>query len=77
MQTVYLVLSDCGDGSNTINWFRKTPFDELYKLVDDDPNTWGSGDGLQYQELKFADHFNLDMFAELNNIYWADDEENF
>lgn len=77
MQTVYLVLSDCGDGSSSINWFRKTTLISLEKLAEDNPNTWSSGEGLQYQELYFPDDFDLDYFALSNSIYWADDEDIF
>ncbi len=70
MKKVYLVLSDCGDGSSSINWFRNTSLEELREMENDNPEVWSSGDGLQYQELNFPDNFDLDQFAELNHIYW-------
>lgn len=72
--TIYLVLTNAGDGSSYIRWFRNTTIDELYKLEEDDPNTYSSGDGLQFKKLAFPEGFDLDAFAEQNHIYWEEDE---
>lgn len=72
MQTIYLVLSDCGDGSSTINWFRNTTLEQLQKLEEKNPNRWSSGDGLQYQELTFPDNFD---FEAIGVKYWANEDE--
>jgi hypothetical protein len=66
---VFLVLSDSGDGSSAINWFKDVTIEQLEKLEQDDPNTWSSGDGLQYQELNFPDDFD---FEALGVHYWQD-----
>jgi hypothetical protein len=69
---VFLVLSDCGDGSSSINWFKNTTLEQLYELEDKDPDRWSSGEGLQYQELNFPDNFD---FKSLGVRFWADEEE--
>jgi hypothetical protein len=68
---VFIVLSDSGDGSHAINWFKNTTLDQLYELVEKDPETWGSGDGLQYEELEFPDDFD---FKAMGVRYWSDEE---
>jgi hypothetical protein len=68
---VFLVLSDSGDGSHAINWFKNTTLEQLYELERKDPEVWSSGDGLQYQELEFPDNFD---FKALGVRYWADEE---
>jgi hypothetical protein len=65
---VFLALSDNGDGSQSINWFKDVTIEQLEKLEEDDPDTWGSGDGLQYQELDFPDNFD---FEALGVHYWS------
>jgi hypothetical protein len=72
MQTIYLVLSDCGDGSSTINWFRNTTLERLHNLADNFPDRWSSGDGLQFQELTFPDDFD---FEAIGVKYWANEDE--
>jgi hypothetical protein len=66
---VFLALSDNGDGSQSINWFRDVTLEQLEKLEQSDPDRWSSGDGLQYQELNFPDNFD---FEALGVDYWLD-----
>lgn len=69
---VFLVLSDSGDGSHAINWFKDTTLEQLYELERKDPERWSSGDGLQYEELNFPDNFDFEV---LGVRYWANEEE--
>jgi len=60
---VTTVLSDCGDGSSRIHWFKEVELEDLYKLEEASPETWGSGDGLQYKELNFPDSSDFDSIG--------------
>ena len=75
MKTIYLVISDCGDGSQSIEW-HKTMSDEKYEKMEAQ-DRYQSGDGVQIKELKFPLDFDLDAFGKVNHIYWIDDEEFF
>ena len=71
-QTIYSVLRDCGDGSQTIEW-RKTWSEEvLARLENDKYDSYASGDGVQWKEYKFPVDFDIDAWATLNYIYWED-----
>lgn len=74
MQTIYTVIRDCGDGSQTVEW-RKNWSDEILEKLESD-DSYQSGDGVQMCELKFPDSFDLDEFAKVNYIYWSDNSEN-
>lgn len=67
MITVYLVISNNGDGSSSIQWFKNTTIKELELMEEEDPELWSSGDGLQIQELTFPDNFN---FEEIGVSEW-------
>ncbi len=69
--TVYAVICSGGDGSSAISWFKNTSLEQLEELAERDPETWGSGEGLQYQELTFPDDFD---FQAAGILYWDDDE---
>ena len=68
MKSIYMVICDCGDGSQSIEWHR-TWDDHKHERLEE-----GSGDGLQMTELKFPDSFDIDAFAKDNHIYWYEDE---
>ncbi len=72
MIKVYLVVVDAGDGSSYIQWFKEKTLQYLYELEQKYPNQYSSGDGLQFQELVFPESFDLEMFASVNHINWAD-----
>lgn len=74
MQTIYIVIIDCGDGSQSIEW-HKTWSDEKHEKLED-KERYQSGDGLQLTELKMPDVIDLDIWACLNNICWVDDAVN-
>jgi len=73
MKTIYLVISDCGDGSQSIEW-HKTMSDEKYEKMEQQ-DRYQSGDGVQITELKLPSVLDLDTLAKINHITWFDDEE--
>lgn len=75
MKFAYLVISDNGDGSQSIEWHRTMSDEKLDKLESED--RYQSGDGVQVGELKFPDNFDIEGFAKLNDIQWYEDYENF
>lgn len=57
-KTLYIVIRDCGDGSQTLDMtFDKAAIDELYRQQDEDEldESYHSGDGLQVTELSVPD----------------------
>ena len=74
MQTIYTVIRDCGDGSQTVEW-RKTWSDAILDTLES-IDCYQSGDGVQMRELHFPDILDLDVWAHINNIDWADGSEN-
>lgn len=70
---VFAVISHNGDGSDSLHWFdgRFVGIEELMELEERDPETWGSGDGLQVSYFTFPDGF---KFAECG-IQFSDIEE--
>jgi hypothetical protein len=73
MQKVFMVIRDCGDGSQAIEW-RKLWSDEILESLEAD-DSYQSGDGVQMSELQFPDTFDLDNWAFFNHITWADGSE--
>lgn len=71
MQTIYMVIVDCGDGSNSIEW-HKTWSDEKHEKLEN-KERYQSGDELQIRELRMPDMVDLDAWAKINYITWADD----
>lgn len=53
MKEIYLVLSNNGDGSNSIWWFIDSTIEQLLQLEENDMDQCGSGDGLQYKRILF------------------------
>ena len=75
MKTIYCIITNLGDGSNGLEWYKNTPIKTLLELEKIDPDIYSSGDGIQIHEIKFPDNINLE---ELEGIFWADDEvENY
>ena len=70
MQSVYTIIRDNGDGSQSVEWYRGSDFkrDELIEAADADKyNSYASGDGVQLYQLRFPDDFNLD---EIEGVQW-------
>jgi hypothetical protein len=72
MQTIYTVITDCGDGSNNIEWHKTMSDDKLEKM--EEQERYQSGDGVQVKKLVFPDGFDLDAWAKVNYITWDDEE---
>lgn len=68
MQTIYMVIVDCGDGSNSIEWHKTWSNEKLEKL--EKLEQYQSGDGVQMQEIKVP---NVTEFGAANNIEWFED----
>lgn len=75
MISIYMVITNCGDGSNSIEWHKTMSPEKADKLENSDLERYSSGDGFQCTELKFPDGFDLELFAEVNYITWFEDEE--
>jgi len=75
MQTVYLVITDCGDGSNNIEWHKTMSDEKMEQLEENNHEKYSSGDGFQVRELIFPDNFDLKAFMELNVLYWWEDDQ--
>lgn len=74
MINVYLILSNNGDGSSSIKWFRNPTGEQLNSLEESDPERWSSGDGLQYEHLVFPDEFDFEAIG-VPKWKWYDFEE--
>lgn len=69
-QTVYTVITNNGDGSNSIRWIvDPLVIDKMEELADDGDETYASGDGLQLRKYEFPDGINLDNWFAINHIY--------
>lgn len=76
MQTVYMVITDSGDGSNGTQWVLDPKVvDFMSHLADEGEESYASGDGLQVTSLKFPDNFDVNEFAKTNHITWYTLEE--
>lgn len=70
MTTISMVIVNCGDGSNAVEWVRdKRVLTRMEELVDEGDEAYGSGEGLQVRELRFPKGFDLDAWVKLNNLY--------
>lgn len=72
MQQVHYIIRDCGDGSQTLDWFKGSMFtvDALYESAEKDKyQSYASGDGVQLTTLEFPDYVNLDQIGGIN---WCD-----
>lgn len=56
---IYGLMSDNGDGSSSINWFKNKQL--VDKILDDgDPYIWGCNEGYPAETLTFPDDLNLE-----------------
>lgn len=58
MQQVYGLLSDNGDGSASIHWFKSYKLCE--KLMEEDPERWYMNEDSPCESLTFPAELNLD-----------------
>lgn len=68
MQKIYGLLSDNGDGSASINWFKS--YELCEKLMEEDPERWSMNEGSPCEILTFPDELNLDKCG----FVFSDDE---
>lgn len=74
-QKIYMVIVNCGDGSNGIQILKtKEAVQQVHTLADEGDELYASGDGLQITELKFPDEFAVDAWV-LENFYGYADED--
>lgn len=72
MQQVHYIISDNGDGSQSVEWYKGTAFTakQLIESAENDRyNSYASGDGVQLTTLEFPDNFNLE---DISGISWCD-----
>ena len=76
-QTIYLVITNNGDGSNGLQWIDDSKvLARMQKLADEGDETYGSGDGLQVKRLTFPAEVNVTAWLASNGLYlttWDDD----
>lgn len=64
-----MVITNCGDGSNSIEWVvDDAVLDRMEEMADDGDETYASGDGLQVSTLVFPDGFDLTSWMQINCI---------
>lgn len=69
MTKLYMVITNCGDGSNSIDWVSDPDvLEKIEELADDGDESYASGDGLQTRELVFPDDFDLDSWLRTNYL---------
>jgi hypothetical protein len=74
MKSVYIVICNNGDGSNSLEWHKTMSPEKEEQLMDNDEwDKYTSGDGIQITELKLPDMVDLEVWAFLNNITWFED----
>lgn len=74
-QKIYMVITNCGDGSNGIQILKtQAAVDRVQFLADEGYEQYASGDGLQITELKFPDEFAVDAWV-IENFYGYGDED--
>lgn len=69
MQTVYTLISDSGDGTQHIEWYKGSEFskDDLIEAASNDKyNSYSSGDGVQLSIIRFPDSLDLDAVEGIN-----------
>lgn len=73
MPQIDLVITNCGDGSNGLEWVTDPEVIALMEeRADDGVEFYSSGDGLQVRTLKFPEGFDLDAWLKLNRITVTD-----
>ena len=69
MQTIWMIITNNGDGSNGIQIVKdEAVMDKIRELEDDGDECYCSGDGLQDRKLKFPDDFDVDKWVK-DNFY--------
>ncbi len=75
MQQVHYVIADCGDGSQTLEWYKGSQFsaDQICEAIENckgyESERYQSGDGIQINTIEFPDDLNLDH---IGGLYWYD-----
>jgi hypothetical protein len=76
MKKLFCVIVDCGDGSNSFEWYSKSEIiDKIQELADKGEERYASGDGLQVREFVFPDDFDVEKWAEVNHLYLDEDRD--
>lgn len=70
MKSIFMVITQRGDGSNRIEWHQTMSYEKQNDLEEKYPECYSSGDGFQCKELRFPDDFDLDLWAKSNHISW-------
>ena len=69
MTKVHMVIVNCGDGSNSIDWvIDEAVIDRMQELADNGEETYASGDGLQVKTLNFPDSFDVQAWLKTNYL---------
>lgn len=71
MPTIYMVIRDNGDGSQSTEWVKdKVVIDKMEDMVNNGTDwkaeAYMSGDGLQVTSVKFPDDFDVDSWVKDN-----------
>lgn len=69
MQTVYYIVTNNGDGSNSVEWYKDIYFtkEQLVEAAElDKYDSYASGDGVQITTLQFPDNFDLNTIQGIN-----------
>lgn len=76
MKEIHMVITNCGDGSNSIQWVQdQEVLDRMEELEDEGDEKYCSGDGLQVTTLEFPEDFDLDAWCKINCINFVTLEE--
>lgn len=66
---LYMVITNCGDGSNAIQWVADLAvLDKMEERADEGDETYASGEGLQVTELIIPDPVTVEQFIWRNGI---------
>lgn len=69
MPHIHFVITNSGDGSNSIHWVRDDEtLDRMEELADEGDEIYASGDGLQVRTLVFPDGFDVDAWVKTNDL---------
>lgn len=64
------VITDCGDGSNSVRWvIDPAVLEKMEELAEEGDETYASGDGLQARELTFAEGFDIQDWLKVNHLH--------
>jgi len=66
---IKFVITNSGDGSNSIRWVRdEAVLEKMQERADDGDETYASGDGLQVRKLVFPEGFDIDGWMKMNHL---------